>query len=311
MAKVLIIGDIHATMSISSRKDIIVDTLRDKFAQIGGLIKNYEIDFVILTGDIFHNKRAIANSHYLVSSLISWFKLFNVPIYSVLGNHDILGNSRDISRQPINTLIEAGVIKLLSDKKIGVCGTFIMGKHFLSEDMVNMEYLKSGVEDVDIVVYHSYIFPDGESFFDTYFNHMDFKDVDAKIIVTGHYHKPKKPFYNVYDKIFINPGSLLRISSESESKNRQLNVVIVDTDSMECFSKCISSLPAEEVFVEKGVSKSYNESLVTFVNELKSSISDVVDISSKEALLLYLKNSGVEKEVIDYISVSFDEVVVL
>ena len=80
---------------------------------------------------------------------------------------------------------------------------------------------------------------------------------------------------------------------------------------MECFSKCISSLPAEEVFVEKGVSKSYNESLVTFVNELKSSISDVVDISSKEALLLYLKNSGVEKEVIDYISVSFDEVVVL
>ena len=95
--KILHITDSHGTVKgPESRKDIYYITFLRKLYELGYVVKKEKIDMVIHTGDLFHTARVSDKFAGQVSEMI---KSWQVPVYVVPGNHDMEGETTDVSDQ--------------------------------------------------------------------------------------------------------------------------------------------------------------------------------------------------------------------
>lgn len=86
--KILYIGDSHITAkNPASRLDDIQVTIKDKFNEIGELVKQNKIDIVLHGGDLFHTPDV---SNKFTGEIATILSSYGVPIYVVPGNHDQL-----------------------------------------------------------------------------------------------------------------------------------------------------------------------------------------------------------------------------
>ncbi len=102
-------ADIHLGSSLLNLSDVSGDTgetLRfatysafEKLIDIG--IEN-EIDFLLISGDVYdHDVRSIKTEHFLINQ----FQRLNdkkIPVFMIFGNHDPVGDKRDILKLPEN-----------------------------------------------------------------------------------------------------------------------------------------------------------------------------------------------------------------
>lgn len=255
--KLLYFTDTHIRGSNpKSRKDNYLESLKLKFKEILDAVDTNQIDYVLFGGDLF-DRPDISPS--VVKDFLSILKNMPLPIYTVLGNHDIYGhNPETVNRTILGILDTIGVLKLVNMNE----------KLYLKKDDVTLQlsgcpyyydidssdgregYLVDKSEcNYSIHMVHGFLLdrPFVEGIPYTLIDDIAFR-TEADITLCGHYHTGFG-VKEIGGKYFINPGSLSRISSTLSEIQRNPSYLIIElTEKIDLkVVPLVSALSGEEV----------------------------------------------------------------
>lgn len=318
--KIAIIGDIHQSdVSPTSRTDDYRKTIFNKLEFIKDVCNQRNVDVAVCLGDIFHRKNPNLNSHEMVRNLIEIFSTFEGKVLEIPGNHDISMTSKNLQRQPLAVLEEAGAISVLgfpysknfcfSTDLFDVYGLgYADANDKLSENYFNINSEIVDNEKCNILCLHQMLLPDGDSFFGDFLNFAELAQFDFDVICCGHYHPGfNPPVIQKYGKLFINPGAIARGSLDVHNLDKAPSFVILNIDSKKDVSWEIVQIPHEpsnKVFDLQKVNRSLvaKEDIENFTSTLKDVVDQQVDITSVEGLLSVINTITQEdKTVVDFI----------
>jgi DNA repair protein SbcD/Mre11 len=277
------------------RIDDFYKTQFEELGELANLVLEYDIDVVLCGGDLLHVPKP---SHELVRDLIGWAKYINVPIYSVIGNHDTVGYQMDaIGSNGIGVLFESEAFhelieKVFEEEKIVIRG--INAK--VQEDGNGYEFEPKYDGYTKLIVSHNYIIDAASMMFD--FIQPKNVPTNADLILLGHYHHPFQT--QVGNTRFINPGALSRW--EIDSANRIPTVLLIEIENGKIDVKHIPlacAKRAEELFdlTKVGMEKEKEDQLKSFMESLENTNFETNDI---EALVLAAgKNQGIEERILN------------
>lgn len=220
-----------------SRTDNFYDTLINKMNEIVGLATENQVDYVLHGGDWF-DRPDIAPS--IVRDFAMIVKKFEMPVYTVAGNHDIYGhNPCTVPRTMLGLIEGLDVVNMLS------CGgNVILEKDGLTVQLTGASYnteidgenfknyyliKKHKNADYAINMVHGMLMD--KPFYEgiRYTLIDDIKDTEADITLSGHYHTGFG-IIERFSKYFINPGSIARISASKTEIKRMPQVIIIELD---------------------------------------------------------------------------------
>lgn len=237
MTKFLFMTDTHArTNNPVSRKDDFSETILKK---IGWCI-NYanEIGAFILHGGDWVNRPDTSPAY--VSKMCKILGDASLPIYGIIGNHDIYGyNKETFYRTPLHIANVCGAFSIIDEEtSLKMGNVYISGAHssgLIDKNGRTAEYytprrLVPKVHDeIRIHVVHGFLtdhdWPDGVP----YTKIDDVLDTDADILLTGHEHCGYGILYK-NDTCFCNPGALGRVSAAVGDVNRNVQVAVIEVD---------------------------------------------------------------------------------
>ena len=312
--KFAVVGDVHiADVAPSTRKDdyrnVVLGKLKfiiDQVNQAG------DYQAVLFLGDLFHKKVPFHNSHSLISSLIKIFEGCTCPIYIVPGNHDIHGNMSTFENQPLNVLIQAGVVKMLSNQNPvlfnwGNVTVSLNGVPFSplldsknSASLYSLNHLDEA--DVKISMFHQMVLPDDKKFFADYINFEDLANVNCDVVLCGHYHEGFNPSC-VYEngKFFVNPGSItrgtaLQANLEKSPKFTTLFIEKVNgATTVRCEDQEIPFVKSDEVFDFTVIDRNQKKKdMHEFMDGLSEMESQSLSTQEPSGILNALKVLGIE-----------------
>lgn len=220
-----------------NRKDNFYETLKNKFREVDNISRQLKVDYILHGGDWF-DRPDISPS--IVREFAVIVKSFEKPVYTVAGNHDIYGhNPQTIGRTMLGLLEGTGIINLIGYgeevilEKDGIT-VQLTGKAYNYEiDGENFRnyYIVKKREDVDysINIVHGMLLL--KPFYEgiQYTLLEDIKETQADITFAGHYHSG----FGVREmdsKYFINPGSIVRVSSSLTEISRRPEVIYANLD---------------------------------------------------------------------------------
>ncbi|MDO5028333.1 MAG: metallophosphoesterase family protein [Bacillota bacterium] len=227
--KLLFFTDTHIRPSNPiSRLDNYYESVLKKLEEIRDYANSNNIDYVIHGGDLFDRPDNPIKATSQVGLILASFKM---PIYIVVGNHDIFGYNIDtLQRSMLGLLTSFNILKLIPDDGVLLekDGTkvLVLGRNFSADlDQDKENYI---VKDQDIKysahkiinVVHGFLI---DRPFLSVVDHTlvgEILETKADLTLSGHYHSGF-PIQNIQGKVFANPGSLVRNrNSLSEIKRR-------------------------------------------------------------------------------------------
>ena len=222
----LAINDIHTSdRSPRYRTEAYNDDVFAKLVAATNPERVGKYDFIIVTGDLFHNPRPSKVSHALVNRWLTWLDTLTCPILMVGGNHDLAsGRIESLPKQPLGTLTHHRSVDMLID---GVVENFIFNDQEITVAGVSWnyaadaEYIKARLPGkVDVLVLHVPLEHQGNPHYFT-IHPKDLTDL-ARVVVYGHGHISDKPF-TLGGTLFVNPGALSRGSiAEDDAKHKPM-----------------------------------------------------------------------------------------
>lgn len=235
--KILFLTDTHIRGTTpKNRKDNLQETLERKLIEIGQMIKDYDIDYVLHGGDLFDRPDV---SISVVSNFATILNNYDVPIYVISGNHDVYGhNPNTIGRTILGLLDALDVIKIIKENEViylnkegikvqltGQPYTYNID-HEGSKNGYIVDNVKQGM-DYSIHMVHGMLL---KKPFIKGVPHTLIDDVlhtKADITLAGHYHSGFGVI-KIENKYFVNPGSLVRITNSLNEIERYPKVAIID-----------------------------------------------------------------------------------
>ena len=218
--KFLVTGDWHIDNSmIKTRKDNVLAACMDKIGQIFSIAQSHNCDAVLQPGDFFESHKA---NDFLKQYVIQFLKsgMANIPVYTILGQHDLRYHSSNINNTPLKVLEAAGVINILKDKPLVYPQdkVYIYGASWYEEIPRPMRELKG----FNILMCHKMIVDskiwEGQE--DHTYGKILLKTTDYDLIVSGDNHKHFIMHSGIKSsigkKLLINCGSLLRTRIDQE-----------------------------------------------------------------------------------------------
>lgn len=277
--KFLLIGDIHfRNESPINRKDDIVEVFKDKFKQLKQIIKRNKIDYVLTVGDILDRSVSSVPTINLAEELLSSLE---IPVYSILGNHDLVGNVvNGYNKSSIFLLSKlCSNLNIILEEYIDLEDTRIYFNHYGDNNFIIKDKDDS---KFNIVLTHSNIY-DGDSMFDS----INCRDLitNADFLFTGHIHS-KFLYNNIY-----NAGSLVRLTRAEGDYNREVEVGILDVNdrvySLKKYKLNISNY--QDVFNAKDI--------VSIKRELNNKVCEILnnELQSVDEIIIGLKNKYKEE----------------
>ncbi len=275
MIRFIVLNDIHVADTpplgrFGDYREQILNKLRG--------VKEYcdanNVDNVILTGDVFHQKRPDRTSHRLVQELIKILRDFppwHGPCWVVPGNHDLSEAGIDsIQRQPLGVLAKAHAVELFMTgdykaiEKDGLRVGFV-ARHYDVHRELDPEYYSLSDHEkkmlshcqMKVMVVHGALVPDGVSpNFPVLQMHQLDLEGEIDLVLAGHIHDSFGIVETNEDIIFCNLGSLSRVSRTKEHLDpnnvRCMLQVTIDNGEMELEAIPIPNmLPPSEVFLDK------------------------------------------------------------
>ena len=282
--KFLIIGDTHfCYRGPSSRMDDWWGTIVAKFDFILQTAKKHECDAILQPGDFFDSPR-VAN--VVLSTLIGMLREFDRPIFSVMGQHDMMMRSRDDDeRTSYGVMVSAGVLRHLDASGRGFGKAALYGSSW-GEDAPSVK----DKDAYNILVIHA---PIGT---EKIWNKQELINPDEvseglgefKLIVCGDYHYS---FIRGKSTRVINAGALVRKTCSSKDMAHVPKCFVYDTDGGDFVTIDIPHDPPECVFmpVVKGAKSSVN--IVSLVEQMRSDVSE--NLSFRTSFLRYCSDNGV------------------
>lgn len=263
MVKFLFVGDWHLRgNNPRNRTDDYPDVAKEKLREVFKIAVDNGVDAILQPGDIFDRPEVG------IAVLLEYAQVLKecpVDIYCTIGNHDIYGYNVDSYYRTSLRLLEMlvpnlHVIQSSSDKPIyvskGRYRVYLTATPYSKDMDINGYGYSPDVEynDPDAIGVHIAhgMLLDHKPPFDRY---SDLYKVDTKasVILTGHDHMG----YGIYNrsadgKLFVNPGSLLRMSASVGEITRQVRVALITIDDIKGtysadFIPIESAKPGEEV----------------------------------------------------------------
>jgi len=192
-----------------SRIDDYKEAILNKLDQIYKLAVDHECDAILDAGDFYHVKAPTKNSHELTGDVALLHNQYKVPVYAIIGNHDVMYSNVDtIDKQPLGVLFKTKTFNRLQDITIG--DVRIIGIDYrVDVDEELLSRCKKGDEKILIAVFHGSVadlplYP-GEKFY----SYKKLAELDPDIWVLGHIHKDQG-IQEVEGKHFINLGAISR-----------------------------------------------------------------------------------------------------
>lgn len=241
MAKFLFVGDLHLRgTNPRNRIDDYKEVAKQKLKEVFKIAVDNAVDAILQPGDIFDRPEVgIA----VLLEFAEVLKESPVNIYCTLGNHDIYGYNVDSYYRTSLRLLEMlvpqlKVIRSASDKPIylakGYYKVYLTATPYSKDMDINgygygpdVDYPEGN--HIGVHIAHGMLL-DHRPPFDRY-SDLYKVDTTADIILTGHDHLG----YGIYhrsadDKLFVNPGSLLRMSASVNEMERQIRVALIKID---------------------------------------------------------------------------------
>ena len=205
--KIGCLGDLHlrATKPMQ-RIDDYYTTQFEKLEQAFEHFKFAEVDFILQPGDFFNSYGR--EPYYHLYDVFAFISRYEIPIYIVLGQHDIKFHDLKSNDLPIRILVTTEAVELLSDWPIQKGKTFLYGASWGNKIPEKVQE-----EGIHVLVMHKMVI-NGEKLWHEQTDYIQArmlqKKYDFDLFVTGDNHQA---FVN--DKV-INCGSLGRMSIDQE-----------------------------------------------------------------------------------------------
>lgn len=277
--KFLLIGDIHFRNETPlSRKDDIEEVFKDKFKQLRQVIKKYQINYVLTVGDILDRSVSNVPTINLAEEMLSGLE---IPIYSILGNHDLVGNVvNGYNKSSIFLLSKlCSNLNIILEEYIDLEDTRIYFNHYGNNNFIIKDKDNS---KFNIVLTHSNIY-DGDSMFDS----INCRDLitNADFLFTGHIHSKF-----LYNSIY-NAGSLVRLTRAEGDYNREVEVGILEVNDR------VYSLKTHKLNISNHKDVFNAKDIVSVKRELNNKVCEVLnnELQSIDKIIIGLKNKYKEK----------------
>lgn len=261
MVKLLFVGDWHLRgNNPRNRTDDYPETAKAKLREVFKIAVDNGVDAILQPGDIFDRPEVG------IAVLLDYAKVLKespVSIYCTIGNHDIYGYNLDSYSRTSLRLLELLVPQLTVLKgddyaylANGRYRVYLTATPY-SKDMDVNGYGYSpdtghmGSDRIVVHIAHGMLL-DHKPPFDRYTD-LYKVDTEADVILTGHDHTGYGKYYRSADnKLFVNPGSLLRMSASLGEMSRKVQVALISIDEIKGtysadFIPVTCAKPGEEV----------------------------------------------------------------
>jgi predicted phosphodiesterase len=300
----VLINDIHLSdRAPSSCTDTYLDDLFDLLEQATRIAQERD-GAIILAGDVFHHKAPTRTSHATVMRLIDWARLALVPVYAVVGNHDIQ-HDRTASiheTQPLGVVMASGAIELLDGWIDEGGGDYVYGVPWqMTFDEANVcdalaDYRHDGSPAASndahcLVVTHAPLYPPGRELPYEFFPVATWAKAmgNRGTVHYGHVHEPHGVY--TWDGVtFSNPGALSRGSLHEHNLSRTPAVAIWNSQTGQITHHELNAKPAEQVFrlQQAAATKSAEITLNRFLDTVQATR---LDISTTESVIEHVRNT--------------------
>lgn len=302
MSKYLVVGDCHyrARGSIY-RIDDYYATQMDKLKQILDIGAQQDVEGIFLLGDVTHT---IREPYQLVYDLIEVMKTSKIPLYTIIGNHDVTGrNMESIRSSPLGVLIKSGALTLLREDTEFPDKTVMRGIDYRSDHAID-QYIFGAKYDqyLKIAYSHNMVAPFDKAPFD--FIHPETVKTDSNIIFLGHLHSPFDYISStqIQKPRWINPGVPFRWTVNEASivpKVALLNVSYVEgIHSYNVQYIPLKAKPGSEVLdLNKAKEvKEHSHCIDSFIDTLESTTFGSTNL--EESITQYSKDQGLDVKVV-------------
>lgn len=310
--------DLHMTDTPPrSRIDDYVESLFDKYGQIGALADKVKADGIFFGGDIFHIKTPTKNSHRLVARLGAATRAFGRPVGTAVGNHDLRYNLMDtLPEQPLGVMFHHGTMVNLCDTPMtferNKARVKLVASPFqLKGDATQAEALvRDEPGQLVVGVLHQYASLKGGTAYqydelggEPVIKYADLLPYDPSVYFFGHWHIDQG-VEKVGDKYFINIGSMSRGSLAKENLERVPKMVIIrirSEDDYEVEEVPFKVRPAGEAFDLERKAKVDEEAkrIEEFALDLKSKVADTEPTQITEKLESMIDDTEVREMVLE------------
>lgn len=303
--KLLFVGDTHFRFKSSRwRVDNFYDTQLDKLRQILSIGASQQVTGIVFLGDFVDSPK---EAYKLSTDLITTLKGTQVPLYTIVGNHDLSGyNLSTLDNSPLGVLVKSGVINLI-DQDVVFPGSKVVLRGVHYESVLTPEkYLFDCYPDYfRLIASHNMIVPLEEAPFEFY--HPNKINTNAHLVVSGHYHHPYDftSNLNLERTKWINPGIPIRWTINEVNIQPKVAILTVDylngihTWGIQYFP--LTYKPANEAFdltTPVGI-KAKQNTVQSFIDTLQST--DFSSVNLVESIQQYGSTNNIEKGIIDEI----------
>ena len=310
------------------RKDDLNETIKEKIAWINNYAREIRANGILCTVDIFD--KPDTSYGVLNKDILSLFKDSPVIWYCIAGNHDMYGYNPDtLSRTPFQTLLECEAIQkvgiekeekesfLLSGKEQsiheavyqGYCLTITgMDCNALTDNREDKEYDYGGClepkKNGEFRIHMAHGFLANKDWGDK-ISHTKISEIadkiDVDIVLCGHEHSG----FGIVEKngiLFINPGSVSRVTSGVGDIGRIPQVAVIDIDVID--GKVVKDAHLVTIAVAKPAEEVIDYEKAQEIKQKKKALQAFTDKLSAENLVIEEDNLSV----FDYIDVLKEKV---
>jgi DNA repair exonuclease SbcCD nuclease subunit len=291
VSEYVLINDIHLSdRAPASCTDTYLDDLFDLLDQAADIAQSRDAS-IILAGDVFHHKAPSRTSHSTVMRLIDWARLALVPVYGVIGNHDIQHDRTQSihETQPLGVVMASGAIELLDgwldsdDAVYGVPWQMTFDDASVADALAEFRLSPPVPPRPMLVVTHAPLYPPGQELKYEFYPAEKWARAMSNrgTVHYGHVHEPHG-IYQVDGVTFSNPGALSRGSLHEHNLTRTPAVAIWDSQTGDIEHVELNAKPAAEVFrlQEAAEIKNAGINLSQFLTSVQATRLDITSTAS-------------------------------
>ena len=288
LVKLLVIGDVHICDNSPGRRNSgYRQAMMDKLEECLEIAKDRSVTHVLFLGDIFHNKAANKVSHRLVQEVGGLLSRFKVPVYILVGNHDITDGSLDtLIKQPLGVLRFVSNVTLLETLPVALDDDIDIYPLAGTSPFTMDDFQVTGTNKRDILAVHQSIAPDilseNEVLRDIFHDASSVVEMtNINIILYGHIHRSDGMYAKVRKDgtkaVFSNLGSICRLTINDDDVYKKPEVLVLEflPDEDRTVNTEIVRLqrvtPPEEAYKleEHLVEKEHSKSIEEIIKKLK------------------------------------------